>query len=137
MQQFSGKEYLKIDIANNFGFDKLTWDQRINWFDVNEYQLESIVDRADEPALFYAGVKAYRDVQAGRPIGYMVSLDATSSGLQLLAALTGDRQAAELCNVVDTGTREDAYTLIYDEMIRRTGGQAKISRDDTKEAIKD
>jgi len=135
MQTFTGREYLKIDIANNFGHDKRSWDYRIEWFDLNEPNLENLVSSADEPALFYAGVKAYRDVQAGKPIGYMVSLDATSSGLQILAALTGDRMAAQLCNVVDTGYRNDAYTIIYDEMIQRTGGQAKITRDDTKQAI--
>ncbi len=135
MQSFDGRSYLKIDIANNYGLDKKTWDERIEWFNQHESMLHNLVDSAEEPALFYAGVKAWKDVQAGKPIGYMVSLDATSSGLQILAALTGDRMAAQLCNVVDTGYREDAYTIIYDEMIQRTGGQAKISRDDTKSAI--
>ena len=135
MQSFDGRSYLKIDIANNYGLDKKTWDERIEWFNQHESMLHNLVDSAEEPALFYAGVKAWKDVQAGKPIGYMVSLDATSSGLQILAALTGDRMAAQLCNVVDTGYREDAYTIIYDEMIQRTGGQAKISREDTKSAI--
>ena len=110
---FTGQEYVKIDIANNYGLDKLTWHERIRWFDQHEQQLDELLASAKEPALFYAGVKAYRDVLAGKPIGYMISLDATSSGLQLLAALTGDRSAAQLCNVVDTGTRQDAYDAIY------------------------
>lgn len=134
-QTFTGREYLKIDIANNYGLDKMTWDQRIAWFDMNEYQLEAIVDRAAEPALFFAGTRAWRDVQAGRPIGYMISLDATSSGLQILAALTGDRSAAQLCNVVDTGDRQDAYTNIYNIMLQEIGQNAKIKRDDVKQAI--
>lgn len=134
-QSFTGHEYLKIDIANSMGLDKLTWDERLNWFEVNEYQLETMVNQAAEPALFYAGVKAWRDVQAGNPIGYMISLDATSSGLQILAALTGDRSAAQLCNVVDTGKREDAYTAIYQAMLLQIGDTAKISRDAVKQAI--
>ena len=134
-QQFTGKQYLKIDIANNFGHDKISWDARIHWFDQHEGALESLVKEAKEPALFYAGVKAWRDTQQGKPIGYMISLDATSSGIQLLAALTGDRNAAQLCNVVDTGNREDAYTAIYQEMVHRLGETAKISREMTKQAI--
>jgi hypothetical protein len=134
-QTFTGREYLKIDIASNFGLDKISWDDRIAWFDANESQLDNLVQSAKEPALFYAGVKAWREVMQGKPIGYMVSFDATSSGLQLLAALTGDRSAAELCNVVDTGKREDAYTRIYQLMMEILGETGQISRDQVKEAI--
>lgn len=55
--------------------------------------------------------------------------------IQLLAALTGDRKAAELCNVVNTGHREDAYTGIYNIMLQQIGDTAKITREDTKSAI--
>lgn len=135
MQKFTAREYLKIDIANNYGLDKLDWDERISWFDQNETKLQELIASADEPALFYAGIKAWEDVKAGRPTGYMISLDATSSGLQLLACLTGDNLAARLCNVIDTGHREDAYTAIYQVMLAELGEAAKISRDDVKQAI--
>ena len=32
MQKFTGKQYLRIDIANNFGLDKKTWTERFDWF---------------------------------------------------------------------------------------------------------
>jgi hypothetical protein len=134
-QTFTGREYLKIDIANNFGLDKLNWADRIAWFDANENRLDEMIPAAKEPALFYAGVKAWRAVLAGQPIGYMISLDATSSGLQLLAALTGDPYAAALCNVIDTGNREDAYVALYQHMLSLVQDKSKLSRDDTKQAI--
>ena len=134
-QTFTGREYLKIDIANNYGLDKLDWDDRIAWFDKNEHRLFACLNEAAEPALFYAGMRAWEDVKAGKPIGYMISLDATSSGLQILAALTGDRRAAQLCNVVDAGGRKDAYTTIYNKMLVQIAEQGKISRDDVKQAI--
>lgn len=134
-QQFSGRQYLAIDIASNFGLDKEDWDVRLDWFNQNEGQLESLLKQAKEPALYYAGVQAWRAVQQNLPIGYMISLDATSSGLQLLAALTGDTKAAALCNVIDTGSRKDAYRGVYTEMLVKTGGAAKIDREDTKRAI--
>lgn len=134
-QTFTGVEYLKIDIANNFGLDKLDWQDRLSWFHKNEHQLDALLNQAKEPALFYASIKAYRDVQAGKPIGYMISLDATSSGLQLLAALTCDRRAAALCNVIDTGHREDAYTNIFQMMQKVIPQTATICRDDVKDAI--
>jgi hypothetical protein len=134
-QTFTGREYLKIDMANNYGLDKLNWDERLQWFNQNENQLDQLVQSAKEPALFYAGLKAYRDVEAGLPTGYMISLDATSSGLQLLAALTGDRSAAQLCNVVDVGARQDAYQRIYQHMQLVSQDTSKIAPEDVKQAI--
>lgn len=140
MQKFSGRQYLMIDIANSFGLDKKTWDERLEWFKQHEDHLDEMLPQADDPAMYFAGVQAWDVVKHELPIGYPVSLDATSSGLQILAALTGDRRAAQLCNVVSTGSREDAYTNVFDIMVDRlinklgqyAGG---IKRDDCKRAI--
>ena len=132
--EFSGIEYLKIDIAGNFGLDKENWDTRIAWVDQHETQLEELLNQAEEPALYYAGVQAYRKAQQGLPTGYPVSLDATASGLQLLACLTGCEASARLCNVVPTGNREDAYTNLYRIMCDKVGDKARIARKDVKQA---
>ncbi len=134
-QTFTGREYIKIDIANNFGLDKKSWDDRISWFDSNEHHLPFLLKKAEEPALFYAGCVAWQKTKENRASGYPISLDATCSGIQILAVLAGDRKAAELCNVVDTGQREDAYTGIYQSMVSKIGDTAKIERKDTKAAI--
>ena len=137
MQLFNtGLDYLKIDIASNFGLDKKDWDERIKWYDDHESKLDKLIKQAETPALFYAGMQAMKKAKAGEPSGYPISLDATSSGLQILACLTGDRKAAELCNVINTGHRQDAYTIIYHRMLDKIGGQSGvIKRDDTKQAI--
>lgn len=134
-QTFTGKQYLKIDIANNFGLDKENWDTRLAWFDDNEHRLMDLLRQAEEPALYYAGIQAWEKVKEGKPSSYPISLDATASGIQLLACLSSDRKAAQLCNVVDAGKRMDAYTHLYEEMIHAIGGSAKIDRKDTKNAI--
>lgn len=143
MQKFTALQYLKIDIANSYGLDKFTWDERIAWFDsIKDGNIAELIPQAKEPAMFYAGCKAYNDALAGIPSGYMISLDATSSGLQLLAALTGCRQSAELCNVVpfrfdddSVVQRQDGYTVIYKMMLDELGEESKIKRDDVKQAI--
>lgn len=135
MQLFSGRDYLKIDIANNFGLDKDDWDDRLAWFNTNKANLEKLLPKAEEPALYFAAVKAYRKAEANQVVNYPISLDATSSGIQILAALTGDRKAAALCNVIDTGHREDAYTGLYTAMCDKIGDRTKIDRKDTKKAI--
>lgn len=135
MQLFTPAEYLKIDIASNFGMDKSTWNERIEWFDNNQNNLLQLLSQAKEPALYYAGVLAWQDTQAGMPSGYPISLDATASGFQLLAVLTGDSSAASLCNVTDTGNREDAYSRVYEAMLSKIGDTSKIDRDDIKQAV--
>lgn len=135
MQRFTPKQYLQLDIASNYGLDKANWEVRLDWFQRHEATLEAYVDSAETPALYHAGVQAYRAVQRGEPIGYPVSMDATSSGLQLLAVLTGDRKAASICNVVNTGHRMDAYTVIYQMMLNALGEEGQLTRLATKQAI--
>lgn len=110
MQTLTSKEYLQIDIANNFGLDKELWDTRLQWFADNEDTLLELVSEAEEPAKFYAGVKAYHKAIKGDAIGYPIGLDATASGAQLLAIMSGCEKSAALSNVVNTGARKDYYT---------------------------
>lgn len=119
MQQFTGLEYIKIDLANRYGLDKETWDVRIHWATEMLKTQESIDDaleNADEPYLFLKSLYAHDDALQGKPTGYLSSLDATASFLQIMAALTGCRKTAETCNLINTGKREDAYTMISDAM---------------------
>lgn len=135
MMQFSGVEYLMIDIANNFGKDKESFPDRIQWVKDNEHQLETLTQQADEPALYIAGVKALRQSQRGEAIGYAISLDATASGTQMLACMTGDRQAATHVNLVPNGKRNDFYTAVYD-VFKSTSDEARdISRKDLKASV--
>jgi len=46
----------------------------------------------------------------------MVGLDATQSGLQLMACLTGCRITAKNTNLINTGNREDFYNKVTDTM---------------------
>ena len=79
---FTPRQYLQIDIAGNFSSknEKMDWDKRLQWFDENQHQLEALLKQAETPALYYAGVMAWRDVNQGIPSGYPVSLDGCSSG---------------------------------------------------------
>lgn len=134
-QSLSAVQYLKVDIANNFGLDRENWDVRLAWFDAHEHELEALTKDAEETALYSAGVRAWRNHQKGNVNHYPISLDATSSGIQILAALIGDRKAAELCNIIDIGERADAYTIMYHRLLEKLGDSAKISRKDTKRSI--
>lgn len=134
-QQFTGLQYLHMDIANHFGLDKEDWDVRLAWFYNHEDKLEHLLDKADSPAQYFAAVQAWRATQRKEPVGYAIALDATASGMQILACLTGDRKAAELCNVVSVGKRMDAYTAVYQKMLAKVGQQGRVTRDMVKTAV--
>lgn len=135
MQEFTPLEYMKIDIASNFGLDKETWDTRLEWFAKNEPKLEQMILEAEEPALFFAGVEAYRKAERGQPIKYPISLDATASGAQILALLAGCERSAILSNVIDSGDRLDFYSEITKLINQYADSDVKISRKDAKDAI--
>lgn len=135
MQLFTATQYLQMDIAAQHSCSSLSWDDRLAWFAANEHQLEQLTGSAEEPQLYIAAVQAWRDVQEGKAIGYPISLDATASGLQILSCLAGDKNAAAITNVFDTGARRDAYMVIYQRMLAAIGGQAKVTRKQAKNAL--
>ena len=134
-QQFSPRQYLMMDVASHFGLDKEDWSVRLAWFDKHKDVLDGMLKQAEVPAQYFAAVSAWHDVQAGKPIGYPIALDATASGMQILACLTGDRRAAQLCNVVNMGRRMDAYTEVYKYMLMKAGAQGRVTRDMVKTGV--
>ena len=116
MQTFSGTEYTKINIANAFGHDKMLWDERIEWTEANEPDLLSLVADADKPMLMLKGIHALEAAQNGEPSGHLMDLDATASGLQIMAALVGCKETAKNTNLIFRGTREDVYRSVAQDM---------------------
>lgn len=134
-QSFTPIEYLMLDVANGYGLDKKDFSERLDWFEQNQHQLDKVLHTAKDPAHFFAAVEAYRAALRGEPIGHMVSWDATASGLQILAAASCDRKAAQLCNVVDTGHRENAYANIHQTLQAKVGDHTPLDADDVKLAV--
>ena len=116
MQTFTGTEYLKIDIANNFGLDRLKWSDRLHWFDNNEPDLDSLSHRAKHPILFRKAVRAMHKVRKGEPTNHVMGLDATASGLQIMGAMSGCHNTARAVNLINTGERECVYSFVADHM---------------------
>lgn len=135
MQKFTGWEYMLINLANTFGLDKELFDVRIKWAEDNLHQLESLVDQADEPALYQKCVMDIRKVQAGEPTAHLVELDACCSGIQIMSALTGCVAGANATGLVDPNVRADAYTACTKIMEGILGGQMHVSRADSKLAL--
>lgn len=118
MQLFSGTDYTKIAVANAFGMDKDVWDDRIDWAEkFLEKQSAHTMRKASEPFLMKKAVNAYNDAVAGKATGYILNFDATASGLQIMAAMSGCMITAANVNLIDTGKREDIYQKVCDRMM--------------------
>lgn len=115
MNTFTGVEYLAIDVANYAGFDKKTFEERIQWVQDNYSNLENIkVD--EDPILYTKAVMALKRACNGEAIGHMVYLDATCSGIQIMSALTGCHKGANITGLINPDVRADAYTSITETL---------------------
>ena len=129
MQQFTAYEYLLIDVANHAGLDKKLWDERTHWTKSNMGDLESL--EPDDPKtvhLYRKAVNVLRNID--KPTGFIMALDSTNSGAQVMAALGKCGKSAMTCNLINTGNREDLYGSILNKTKNTT-----ISRQTIKEAI--
>ena len=131
-QVVTNLDNLKIAIAGHAGQDKLTWSERINWFN---QQLNLDVDTFDEPILGSKAIQAYLDSKKGIPTGYTMSIDATASGLQVMSALSGCKITAKACNMVNTGNREDIYQAVTDKMNVLLDVSQQVTRSDVKKPV--
>lgn len=139
MKQFTGIEWLAIDLANHYGLDKELFETRIQWVKDNWNQLEDLADEAESPFLYRKAVINIRRVAQGQKSGHMVALDATCSGIQIMSALTGCIKGATATGLIDPNKRADAYTDTQTEMnklLNYTGDDAlAVPRKDVKRAV--
>lgn len=134
MTNFTGWQWLLIDLANQFGHDKLLFEERIQWAETNLNNLEALADQAETKPLYIKAVMAIRKAQQGLPTGHMVGVDACCSGIQIMSALTGCVAGATATGLVDPNKRADAYSAITGEMSSILGNVVAVSRKDAKDA---
>lgn len=131
-----GYKQLKMSIASAFGQDKKTDKSKVKWFNTNKNNLDWKL--AKEPHTARKLLYALEQVQKTGETNVPVELDATNSQLQMVACLTGDRQTASICNVLNRkdGEIADAYQTLADVMsliLERTGlGEHKFTRSELK-----
>jgi len=133
MQEFTGTQYLKIDIANQFGLDRLNWDDRLHWVQNNHPELETLSTGAKVPLAYDKAVRALRVSEMGLSINHIMGLDATASGVQVMACMSGCVSAAKTVNLVNTGKRMDLYEATAAVMSNLI--DIKMLRNDLKKPI--
>lgn len=143
-KQLNAIDYICIDIANCVGTqgafrgDKELFEDRIQWVKDHYNTLEDFIDVAEDKPLYIKAVHALRETMLGNPIGHLVALDATCSGIQIMSAITGCIAGADATGLV-TDKRADAYTDVTKEMnsILKLRGlsQILVPRGDVKRAV--
>lgn len=138
--ELTGLDIIKIDICNTFGNDKLLYEERLAWFEKNKgamrFDPNSLISIAKEPMLFHKGLLAYDSAIRGEAIGHNVFMDATASGLQIMAALSNCKKTAEACNLIFNGQRNDLYDMVAEEMQKRLPN-SEMFKDKSVEEIRD
>lgn len=137
MKTYTPADYLKIDIANHFGLDKLEFEDRIEWVNTNINDLESLADKGDAKTrpLFIKAVMVLRKAQKGIPTGHVVALDAVCSGMQIMSAISGCEAGAYATGLIDPNKRMDAYSVVTTTMNQQEGIAIGIPRGDAKDAV--
>lgn len=130
-----GWYWLKVDIANAYGLDKETWDNRIKFVEDN---IDAMLanpsvweDKASDSLLFRSAVLAYAKALKTGETNHIVRLDATCSGPQLMSVAMRDIEAMKLLNVLGDETRHDYYTEVAKATYEATK-DSKIWGDDPK-----
>jgi hypothetical protein len=124
----AGMEWLKISVANAFGQDKKTFKDRQTWF--NRRKIFDI-GKADDPIIATKMLKAYEDADNGLPVKTNMFLDATASGMQVSAALSGCRITASGVNMIGQ-EREDIYDYVARNMNIHLEADDQVDRDQCK-----
>lgn len=121
MQTFTPYQYSQIAVANKLGQDKKNWDARLEFAsgflsETHEEQIKYALAKSEEPMLACKAINAHRDAINGVESGFMIDLDCTASGIQLLSVLTGCKESARKVNLINTGKREDIYNYMVNTM---------------------
>ena len=119
------EDWLRFQVATTYGLDKKPMDERIQWAHDHEDLIHRIAidpigtlsewEAADEPWQFLAACEEYNALlidHTRNTTGLPIAVDATCSGLQILAGLARDAGTARLVNVLPSDRPQDAYKAV-------------------------
>jgi DNA-directed RNA polymerase len=122
-------EWLEFQVATTYGLDKKSMTQRLQWSRDNHSLITAVAtdpignlsewEAADEPWQFLAACEEFYHcviIKDRLYTGLFVAVDATCSGLQILAGLARDKGTAALVNVLPSSEPQDAYRSVLEAM---------------------
>ena len=122
---------LLIMLANARGFDDWTWERRIEWAKKQEVAESFTIPKGTKyPERYAKACRAILDFYDGEPSGVPMEADATASGIQIMAAITGCITTGKQVNLVEPKRRRDVYRAMAKSM--NAGIKGVTTRDEVK-----
>lgn len=119
------ERWIRFQVATTFGLDKETLDERLSWTYRSEHEIELIAtdpvghihlwEGVEEPWQFLAACEEMYHCVIKRDrisTGLPIAIDATCSGVQIIAGMTKCRSTAEMVNVIPSTKPQDVYKVI-------------------------
>jgi DNA-directed RNA polymerase len=144
-----GAYWLAIHIANSYGKNKVSFDDRLAWVNQHEPEIIAFVkdplgshrfrDEADKPWSFLAACqewKCYREQGPEFRSHLPVSMDGTCNGYQHLSAMGRDPVGGRATNLVPGNNPADIYQEVADQVSRRVQKDADNGLKDDQEAAR-
>ena len=141
------EKWLAFQVATTFGLDKSPMEERQTWVKHNIPLITLIArspcdnvhewENVEEPWQFLAACKEYYDCVIAKnktTTSLPIAIDATCSGLQILAGLARDKSTAELVNVTRSPLPQDAYKVVA--MESRAGIPKRLGKHWDRKVVK-
>lgn len=125
-------QWLAIHIANCYGLDKSSMEERVKWVNESVDAILAIATdpignfemwrEADSPFCFLASCIEYKGYQEQGDdfiTSLPIAMDATCSGLQHFSAIQKDEVTAKATNLVPAETPSDIYQIVADKVIEK------------------
>ena len=118
------EKWIAFQVATTFGLDKSTMEERQQWVKDNRTLICAVAEdpynvvnweSAEEPWQFLVACEEYYHCVIKKDrntTGLPIAVDATCSGLQILAGLARDKATAALVNVTRSDRPQDAYKVV-------------------------
>jgi DNA-directed RNA polymerase len=142
-----GLQWFCIHGANEFGFDKASLDERVQWVEDNKAKIVESADNpidgkrfwcdADDPFCFLAFCFEYADYKRDPKsfVSYLpVQTDGTCSGLQHYSALLRDSNGGQVVNLIPGIEKSDVYAEVAEIVNKKLQEEQKDGGDNGKYA---
>jgi len=135
----SGLFWLGVNIANKYGYDKVSYEDRVAWVEDHQQEIEAVANdplgtgysfavEADKPFQFIAACIEWRDADYGNnpeAIGHLpIGLDGSCNGLQHYSAMLRDPIGAKATNLLPSDKPEDIYGEVANVCTKRVTAMA-------------